>query len=188
MTGRPSKPDDRVLRYLRLCAERMHERTEDQIAHDLNFGSPAALYQKLNQDGFPVCPVCGETPAKPNHCKNVGQRQRRAKRGTGQALELPPARRAEDLFRKAIRNVETGLINLNLRREFYIDERFDAFSGNPETSTTFARASLPPGEEGDVIWRELCTTSGHDPSVDSFVLTPVRTTTYLGATQSPPEP
>src|SRR5215217_4849956 len=144
MTSRPSKPDDRVLRYLRLCAERTHERTEDQIARDLDFGSPAALYQKLNQDGFPVCPVCGETPAKPNHCTRKGQRQRRAKRGTGQAVELPPAKRAETLFGKAIRNMETDLSQLNLRREFYRDERFDAVSDYPETGTTFARESLPP--------------------------------------------
>jgi hypothetical protein len=185
----PSKPDDRVLRYLKLCAERTHGIPEDQIAHDLDFGSPAALYRQLSQDGFPVCPVCGDTPVKPNHCReNQGRRRRRARRGTGQAIELPSAKRAEDLFRKAIRNAETDLLHLNLRREFYSDERFDAISDYPETSTTFARENLPPGEEGDEIWRKLCTRLGRDPSVGSFVLTPVPTITYLGATQSPPEP
>jgi hypothetical protein len=187
MVSMSREPDSRVLRYLRLCSERITGRTEDQIAHDLGFGSPAALYRQLSHDGFPVCPVCGDTPVKTNHCRE-NRGRRRAKRGTGQAIELPPARRAEDLFRKAIRNVETDLLHLNLRREFYGDERFDAVSDYPETSITFAREKLPPGEEGDEIWRELCIKVGHDPSVDSFVRTPVPTITYLGATQSPPEP
>ena len=177
MASIPSRPDNRVLRFAQFYARRTYGLTEDQIARDLDFGSPAALYQKLSQDGFPVCPVCGETPAKPNHCTKKGQRQRRAKRGTGQAPELPRAKRAEDLFGKAIRNMETDLSQLNLRREFYRDERFDAVSDYPETGTTFARESLPPGEEGDEKWRELSTKYGHDPSVDSFILTSVAMTT-----------
>jgi len=73
--------------------------------------------------------------------------------------------------------METDLSQLNLRREFYRDERFDAVSDYPETGTTFARESLPPGEEGDEKWRELSTKYGHDPSVDSFILTSVAMTT-----------
>jgi hypothetical protein len=184
----PSKPDNRVLRYVRFCAGRTHDRTEDQIAHDLDFGSPVALYQQLSRDGFPVCPVCGETPAKTNHCTKKVQRQRRAKRGTGQALELPPAKRAEDLFRKAIKNMETGLLYLDSRREFYRDERFDTVSDYPNASATYAREGFPPGEEWDEKWRELCIKYGQDPSVDSFYLPSAPITTSEGATQHPPEP
>jgi len=188
MTSRPSKPDDRVLRYLRLCAERTHERTEDQIARDLDFGSPAALYQKLNQDGFPVCPVCGETPAKPNHCTRKGQRQRRAKRGTGQAVELPPAKRAETLIRKAIQNMETSWLYLDSRREFYRDERFDTISDHPNASATHYRDVYPPGEEGDEEWRKLCERHGQDPSVDHFFAPVAPIATSEGASRFPPEP
>src|SRR5215216_6364092 len=166
MTSRPSKPDDRVLRYVRLCAGRTHEHTEDQIARDLDFGSPAALYQKLSQDGFPVCTVCGETPASPDHCaENKGRRQRRARRGTGQAIELPPAKRAENLFHKAIKRMESDLLPLESRREVYRDERFDTVSDYPNASATYAREGFPPGEEWDEKWRELCVEYGHEPSV-----------------------
>ena len=88
MVSKSSNPDSKVLRYVQFYAGRTHNRTEEQIAHGLDFGSPVALYQQLSQDGFPVCPVCGETPAKLNHCtKKKGQRQRRARRGTAQAIE-----------------------------------------------------------------------------------------------------
>ena len=188
MTSKPSKPDDRVFRYVRLCVGRTHEHTEDQIARDLGFGSPAALYQKLSQDGFPVCPVCGETPAKPNHCTRKGQRQRRAKRGTGQALELPPAKRAETLIHKAIQNMETSWLYLDSRREFYRDERFDTISDQPNASATHYRDVYPPGEEGDEIWRKLCERHGQDPSVDHFFAPVAPIATSEGASQIPPEP
>jgi hypothetical protein len=188
MTSRPSKPDDRVLRYVHLCVGRNSEQTEDQIARNLGFGSPAALYQKLSQDGFPVCPVCGETPAKLNHCTKKQQSQRRARRGTGQALELPPAKRAEGLIRKAIQKMETYWLYLDSRKEFYRDERFDTISDHPNASASHFRDVYPPGEEGDEIWRKLCERHGQEPSVDHFFAPVAPIATSEGASQIPPEP
>jgi hypothetical protein len=185
----PSKPDDRVLRYLRLCVERQHNLTEEQIARDLDFGSPEALYQQPHQDGFPVCPVCGETPAKPNHCaQKKGRRQRRARRGTGQAIELPPAKRAEDLFQSAIGKMEKALWTLDSRKEFYRDERFDTISDHPNASATHYRDISPLGEDGDEEWRKLCEWHGQDPSVDHFFAPVAPIATSEGAPQIPPEP
>lgn len=189
MVSMSREPDSRVLRYLRFYSERITGRTEDQIAHDLDFGSPAALYRQLSQDGFPVCPVCGETPVKPNHCReNQGRRRRRARRGTGQAIELPPAKGAEPLFRKAIEYLEASLLLLDSRREFYRDKRFETVSDYSNASATYAREGFPPGEEWDQKWRELCEQHGQDPSVESFFVQHAPTTFSEGATQSPPEP
>lgn len=55
------------------------------------FRKLAALYKRLANDGFPVCEVCGETPAQPEHCKELeGKRKRRATHA-GENIELPPA-------------------------------------------------------------------------------------------------
>jgi hypothetical protein len=189
MTSRPSKPDDRVLRYVQLCVGRTHDRTEDQIAQSLDFGSPAALYQQLSQDGFPVCPECGETPVKPNHCKkNKGRRQRQARRGTGQAIELPPAKNAEDMLRQAIERLQTDLLPLDSRREVYKDERFETVSDYPNASTTRYRDDFPPGAEGDEEWRKLCEEKGQDPSLDHFFDSYAPIFFAEGATQNPPSP
>jgi hypothetical protein len=189
MSSRPGKPDNRVLRYVRLCVGRTHERTEDQIAHSLDFGSPAALYQQLSVDGFPVCPVCGQTPAKPNHCaQKKGRGQRRARRGTGEAIELPPAKRAENLFQSAIEKMEKALWTLPSRKEIYRDERFDTISDHPNASTTYYRDIYPHGEVGDEEWRKLCERHGQDPSVDHFFVPVAPIATSEGAPQVPPEP
>src|SRR5215211_4932847 len=164
MASIPREPDSRVLRYLKFYSERISGRTEDQIAHDLDFGSPAALYQQLSQDGFPVCPVCGETPVKPNHCKkNKGRRQRRARRGSGQAIDLPLAKNAEDMFRRAIESLLNDLLPLDSRREIYKDERFETVSDYPDASTIWYRDSFPPGVQGDEEWRKLCEKHGQNP-------------------------
>jgi hypothetical protein len=189
MASIPSKPDDRVLRFVKFYGKRIQGRAEDQIARDLDFGSPVALYQKLSQDGFPVCPVCGETPARPNHCAKIkGRRQRRARRGTGQAIELPPAKGAENLFSKAISNMERDLLPLDSRKEVYRDERFETISDYPNASASLYRDTFPPGEAGDEEWRKLCEKYGQDPNVDSFFAENAPTYFSEGATKSPPSP
>jgi hypothetical protein len=189
MVSIPSKPDHSVLRYVQLCAARSHNRSEDQIASDLGFGSPTALYQQLSQDGFPVCPVCGETPVKPHHCKkNKGQRQRRAKRGSGQAIDLPPAKNAEDMLRRAVERLRSDLLPLDSRTEIYKDERFEAVSDYPGASTTWYRDIFPPGAEGDEEWRKLCEKHGQNPGIDHFFAPHDPIFFPEGVTQNPPSP
>ncbi len=181
--------DPVILRYVQFYAERQTGIPEDQIAHKFNFESPAALYQRLSQDGFPVCRVCGHTPAESNHCKNeTERRQRRARKGTGQAIELPPAKEAEDLFRRAIKSLEKGLLALDSRKEFYRDERFETVSDYPQASGTYAREMYPTGEDWDKEWEKVCKEHGQEPNVDSFFVQNAPITISEGATQSPPEP
>ncbi len=93
--------DQRVIRYVKFYGFRMEQLPEAEVAHKLEAGSPAVLYQMLRQDGFPVCPICGATPEGPGHCDPpTTNRKRRARQGGG-AKELPPAREAKDLFRNA---------------------------------------------------------------------------------------
>jgi hypothetical protein len=93
-------PDKRVLRYLDFYNQRLNERSEDDVAHKWHFASSQALYQVLSQDGFPVCPVCGETPAGPKHCK--APKTRKPKPSDGKIVELPPASDAIPLFKRVI--------------------------------------------------------------------------------------
>ena len=181
--------DPRVFRYLKFYGYRLKGTSEEDVAHQLKFESPAALYRRLNQDGFPVCPVCGHTPAKPSHCEERKGRRRQARRGTGQAIELPPAKGAEDLFRQAIKNMERDLLLLDSRREVYREERFETVSDYPSASTTYYRDTiLLLYEDGEEQWRKLCEEHGQDPSIDHFFVPEAPATFPEGATQSPPEP
>jgi hypothetical protein len=96
MVATSSNPDKRVSRYLQFYTWRLNGMSEDDITRSLRFGLPQALYQTLNQDGFPVCPVCGETPAGPKHCK--APKTRKPKPSDGKIVELPPAANAIPLF------------------------------------------------------------------------------------------
>jgi hypothetical protein len=109
-------------------------------------------------------------------------------RGTGEAVELPPAAAAVDLLRGAIDKIGSSVSLLYSRKEFYRDERFETVSDYPNAGATYTRAGLPPGEEGDRKWREICEEHNQDPNVKSFTLLEAPTTFTEGATQSPPWP
>jgi hypothetical protein len=92
------KCDERALRYVKLCVFRQQGVEKDRIAQEeLGYGSPEALYRELSQDGFPLCTVCGETPAPTDHCK----RKRKARKSTEEA-QLPSPQSAELDFRLAL--------------------------------------------------------------------------------------
>jgi hypothetical protein len=93
------KKNDKVERYLQYyLLGRNDEYEEGQVATTLGFGSCSALYEQLARDGFPVCPVCGETPAGSKHCKTP--RRRKPKPSDGEVVELPPARDSIPLFER----------------------------------------------------------------------------------------
>ncbi len=94
--------DPRVLRYVKYYAFRSDGLSEGEVATKLGVGSPEALYQILIQDHFPVCPVCGETPAGSDHCQKRDKRRRARGETDPSVLELPPARQAIPLFEKVI--------------------------------------------------------------------------------------
>jgi hypothetical protein len=101
---------------------------------------------------------------------------------------LPPAKGAENLFSKAISNMERDLLPLDSRKEVYRDECFETISNYPNASASFYRDTFPPGEEGDEEWRKLCEMYGEDPNVDNFFAANAPTFLPKGATKSPPSP
>src|ERR671921_488894 len=119
------KSDDRVERYLQLyLLRRNHEYSEDQIASTLGFGSPRALYQQLRADKHPVCPICGALPVEEEHCESPAAPRRKAQQGEGEAVDLPPAANATNLFRKALDRLLADVSGLQWRKEYFKDGRF----------------------------------------------------------------
>ncbi len=92
------KKDATVERYLQYyLLRRNDEYNEEQVATKLGFASHTTLYKQLAQDGFPVCPVCGETPTDPKHCK-----RRKPRHQDEKIVKLPPAADAISLFERVI--------------------------------------------------------------------------------------
>ena len=73
MSSLPENADIRVRRYFEYYERRLQGQPEDEIAQALGFRVPANLYEALRSDGFPVCEVCGETPAPNYHCMERSQ-------------------------------------------------------------------------------------------------------------------
>ncbi len=181
-------PDSRALRYVMLCAYRKRKFSEEEIARELKFESPAVLYRALRQDGFPVCQICGATPEGPEHCDPPATKRKRRARQGGGAKELPPAREARDLLRKATQalnkivdpppppievNAETFRQYLDSQdifndlEEFLQGERFVSsyvHRPDPDEVDVFRREDFT--EEG---WVEVCDAHGQNPFIDAFV-------------------
>lgn len=182
------EPDARDIRYLTLLGMRRSGCTEQEIATKLEFGSPEALYHRLALDDFPICGVCGETHVGQDHCQKPREkRRRRARRGTGEATELPPAAAAEDLFRAAISKMDRSTSSLCPRKEVYRDERFETVRDYPNAGATFSRAAFP-GEDGAEEWKRLCEEHGQDPDIQSFRVEEAPIVHSEGGPQTPPKP
>jgi hypothetical protein len=182
------QPDPRDLRYLKLITGRLRDRSEEEIAADTKCESPAALYQQLTRDGFPICRVCGSTFVEQDHCeKAIGQEgKKRRARTKGVVQELPPAAAATNLFRDALHRFDEDISLLTHRRDYLQGGRFVAkhvLSGERgEAWQTHFRDGLP-----DEAWREYCEAYGGDPSRDQFDV-PVDSVKPAGVSQAPPEP
>src|SRR3712207_3722266 len=100
----PKKPDERALRYVTLCVLRRQGAEEDRIAEELGLGTPEVVYKQLSQDGFPICTVCGETPAQVDHCK----RSRKARKST-EEIRLPSPQDVASLFRLTLAWLEEDI-------------------------------------------------------------------------------
>ena len=200
-----SKPDERVHRFVQFYGWKIKEVPEHSIARDLGQESPKALYHILSSDGFPVCPVCGATPAGPGHCEPPATKRKRKARQGGEAIELPPAREARSLFREAvlklIKIVDPPPLPEHLRtmtfrqfvdssdrlgdlEEFLQGERFVSayvHRPDPDEVAVFRREDFT--EEG---WAEVCEANGENPSADAF-LTDYVGVQPQGAKQNPAE-
>ncbi len=196
--------DKKVYRYVQFYIYRTRKVSEQEIARQLGTESPAALYQTLHQDGFPVCPICGATPEGPGHCKPpVTKRKRRARQG-GAAIELPRAREARDLFREAtqalsklvdpptppidhndvtFRQIVDSLDLLGDLEEFLQGERFISASVyRPDPDEIILRRK----DFTEEAWVAACEAHGEDTSTD-VILTDSVGVSPQGAKQTPAE-
>jgi hypothetical protein len=172
MNTAQKNPDPRALRYLQFVT--YHHRTElsdEEIARQLGFGSPKALYQRLISDGYPVCAECGATPVKGEHCPQP--RKRAAAKGEGGTVELPHASGAVELLERALERFRADITHLPRRREYLQDERFavreEWTTGFevPRGKTPVMRRYTKEGTDPE-SWRRFCEERGEDPEQDFF--------------------
>jgi len=99
----------------------MNGESETKIARQLDNGlSPQDLYERIREDGHPICPKCGTTYVDDTHCGTVDEtpeKKGRRGRNSGPVEELPPASNAIPLFREALEALMRGNEELKHRKE-----------------------------------------------------------------------
>ena len=158
----------------------------------MKLGSPAALYQVLRQDGFPVCAVCGGYSRDATHCGGPpNERQRRARSGAGEAEELPATAQAIPLFERAIKKLGDDLSDLKYRKEYIKNERFVATqvypAGTGRVKVGYSKEQVT-NQAAWEEWERLCAKYGKDPKTTEEFTTAVDFYSVKGASQSPPDP
>ena len=127
MDSKQKQPDRKVLKYLQFCSFRNSGRSDELIAKELfDLESPEPMYEHLRRDGFPVCIKCGDYAPEQGHC--LGKRRPHT---SGRTEELPPAKAAVPLFRKALAKLGRDVENLEARQEVVRSKRFEALNMYP---------------------------------------------------------
>lgn len=201
------KPDERALRFLKLCLARQRDCSDEEVASTEGL-SLVALYQQLAIDGFPVCPECGDLHPDQEHRKRHTRQKRKAKAGGGKTLELNVAK-AIPLFEKALEELREGLGGLDRLRLYLQDlDPRDNENNNKRFVVRHKlygakdKKVLPDGLEGESVleyrreqieaedpeyWRALCEEHGLDPEKTNSVMVPVDHDRLDGAAPTPPE-
>jgi hypothetical protein len=158
--------------------------TDSQIADLLDYGSPKTMYRRFNQEGFPVCEICGAMPVKGEHCKTIGDSQERQaqSKDTANRHDIPQASKAQELFWPLVTALERAVEDLPYRREHYQDGRFVASYRQPGTLI------VDRDDVSATVWEQLCTTQDKDPTVDRIVVPGSALNEASGGSRNPPEP
>jgi hypothetical protein len=153
---------------MHLCHLRSNGTTpEDQIARQLDFRdaldahSVEAMYEELESWELPswvVYPHGADERAQKEVKKREGK-ERKA-RGTGDVEELPPAGRAEKIFRQDLERLSYYIGELSGLKEQLQARRFVSSFWVGEDSEYYDKR-----EFSEEQWRELCEKHGEDPSV-----------------------
>jgi hypothetical protein len=159
----PNPPDARDLRYLRLVNGRQRGLNEREIAELAGEQTPASFYERIREDGHPICPVCGTTYVDETHCETEptkkGGRGRKARR-SGPVIELPPASNATPLFREKLDALAQDNEDLRHRNEKLQGDLFHHCDVWTDTSY-FRREELPEEQ-----WEFLAETHNLDPNAE----------------------
>jgi hypothetical protein len=140
----PREPDIRDLRYLQLVSFRKAGQNEGNIARSLGFDSTRDLYRQLRYDGFPICPDCGATFVDERHCEAPKKHRERRAKTVGEAIPLPPAEGAIDLFKSTLQALDRELESLRGRREYLQSERFVGVDGEDGNKRAHGARQSPP--------------------------------------------
>jgi hypothetical protein len=158
-------PDARDLRYLELVYGRQRGLSEVEIAKRAGEESPTSLYERIKEDGHPICPKCGSTYVDETHCevelteKKGGGRKNRS---SGSAKQLPPASNATPLFGEALEVLAQDNEDLRHRKEKLQGGLFHQ-SDVYTDSVNFRREELPEEQ-----WEFLVETYNLDPNAEGF--------------------
>ena len=193
--GTHKQLDSRDERYFKLKLGRMYGQSDEEVADNLDFGSPVALYHRLAQDGFPVCPRCGDQPAECRHATESEEQEeqpepkKRKARGdskNSRTRSLPRADAAADLFRKALDKLVREVDELEHRREIQASGRFVGTDVYQAAGLMIHRESVTPE-----YWQELQEKYGPEAfndAADRFWLPNVQAKQPTGGDVSPAWP
>ena len=163
--------------FVEFCIRRFGDEQEERIAEEMGFGSAEALHKQLENDGSPVCGVCGVLYPEPDHreAHEPKKRGRRSGVGGGHRMQLPAPSRARGLFRQALESLDEFMA--------FVDAEEGWLEGNVEDGgrfkgKRFITHSVDRGtpeiarreEFAEDEWRELCERHGADPSRDRVVV------------------
>jgi hypothetical protein len=180
--------DARDDRYLKLVLGRMYGQDDDAIVQSLEgFDSLQDLYQRISEDGHPICPRCGTTYVDETHCEaQTGKRGQKKStpprlRNVGPRKDLPPVGNAAELLKERLeallRNVELlKHMDESLHGRYFVRQDVDT------TPVYLPRAVLSEEE-----WENLCEEYNLDPNDEGFLVTNTHNRYPGGVARSPSE-
>jgi hypothetical protein len=187
------KLEGRDLRYLKFVFGRAQDWPIEAIIKELDdpqFSSPQVLYRQLAQDGYPVCPECGEAPTNVTHCAQARQK-RQPGPGTGRGTELPAALPASELFADVLRGLLASVEDLEYRHDRSQDGRIvgtDTIAGPAYLSRWYENKGKTIENFSEEQWNDLCARHRQDPAVEGFWVEGGGLTRAAGAARQPAEP
>jgi hypothetical protein len=143
---------DRALYCMNIAYSRRDKenKSDDQVAEELGFGSAEAMLHQLRQWGFPDWLVFSKPPEP--------ERPKRQPRKSGTPQELPPAHTAMALFQERIEELGRAVEAL--------PKLVEAFQGGQFVGTFVERIPMGPSrdEVSEEEWEWLCEVFGPDPT------------------------
>jgi hypothetical protein len=113
----------------RICAFRIQNRPEHEVAHRAGFQSVGEMEQQLEWWGLPQWIIRGDAPPKLKESMAAGEQRPRSDRKAkqfGESKPLPPAEEAIDLLRAPLESALRATDQLRGRREWLQGGRFVA--------------------------------------------------------------